>query len=127
MAAPVRCGIVGSGWRAEVFLRLGRLLPAELEMAGVVVRRPEVASRLQETYGVPTYLSAGELLAGAKPELVVTSVPWDVTPGVIVELVDAGVRVLAETPPAPDVAGLHALGAAVGTSGMVQVAEQYPR
>jgi predicted dehydrogenase len=127
MAGPVRCGIVGSGWRAEFFLRLARLLPGEVELVGIVVRRPEVASRLQETYGVPTYQSVRDLLVGAKPDLAVTSVPWEVTPGVIVELVDAGVRVLAETPPAPDVAGLHALWAAVGSSGMVQVAEQYPR
>jgi hypothetical protein len=36
------------------------------------------------------------------------------------------VAVLAETTPAPDLAGLRALWSAVGDSGMVQVAEQYP-
>lgn len=127
MAPAVRFGIVGSGWRAEFFLRLARVLPHELELVGIAVRRPEVADHLHESYGVPTYLSAGELLAGANPDVVITSVPWDVTPGLIVELVEAGVRVLAETPPAPDLAGLHALWEAVGDRRMVQVAEQYPR
>ena len=127
MAPAVRFGVVGSGWRAEFFLRLARLLPDEIELVGIAVRRPEVAAHLHEAYGVPTYLAPGELLAQARPDVVITSVPWDVTPGLIVDLVEGGVRVLAETPPAPDAEGLHALWAAVGASGMVQVAEQYPR
>src|SRR5207302_1574827 len=48
-----------------------------------------------------------------------------VNPGVVATLVEAGVRVLAETPPAPDEAGLRELWARVGERRMVQVAEQY--
>ncbi|MFD8418773.1 hypothetical protein ACFV2J_05360, partial [Streptomyces sp. NPDC059668] len=36
--APIRFGIVGSGWRADFFARLARLLPERLEVAGVVWR-----------------------------------------------------------------------------------------
>ncbi len=43
----------------------------------------------------------------------------------VTALVEAGARVLTETPPAPDVAGLQKLWSAVGRTGQVQVAEQY--
>ena len=48
------------------------------------------------------------------------------SPGLITEVVESGLPVLAETPPAPDLAGLRSLWQRVGPSGRVQVAEQYP-
>jgi predicted dehydrogenase len=70
---------------------------------------------------VPTFSSLEEI----RPDFVVTAVPWDANPAVIVEAVERGLPVLAETPPAPDREGLRALWQAVGESGLVQVAEQY--
>ena len=55
-----------------------------------------------------------------------TATAKPVTPQYVVEAVDRGLPVLAETPPAPDLDGLRALWSAVGDSGLVQVAEQYP-
>jgi predicted dehydrogenase len=49
-----------------------------------------------------------------------------VAPVVTAELVAKGIPVLTETPPAPDVEGLHRLWSEVGDSGLVQVAEQNP-
>jgi predicted dehydrogenase len=60
-----------------------------------------------------------------EPEFVIASVPWATMPGLVRELVAADVRVLAETPPAPDLDGLRSLWNDVGSSGRVQVAEQY--
>jgi predicted dehydrogenase len=74
--------------------------------------------------GVPTYRTLDEALT-AKPDFVVLSVPWPVTPEMTRQLVAAGVPVLAETPPAPDLDGLRSLWQDVGASGLVQVAEQY--
>jgi predicted dehydrogenase len=134
-AAPIRFGIVGSGWRSEFFVRLARALPRRLAVAGVVTRSPERAEAVRTRWGVPAFRTVGELLA-AEPEFVIPSVPWEVTPEVTRELVEHGVPVLAETPPAPDAAGLRELWQAVGgarrtgTGGepdgaLVQVAEQY--
>jgi hypothetical protein len=65
------------------------------------------------------------LLAAERPDFVVTAVTWEANPGVLAELVERGVPVLSETPPAGDLAGLRELWARVGPSGLVQVAEQY--
>ena len=122
---PITFGIVGGAWRAEFFARLAALLPEELTLVGAAVRRAESAKELGERWGVPTYLSPSELVAKQRPEFVVSCVPWPVNPEVIGTLVEAGVPVLAETPPAPDVEGLRALWARVGERRLVQVAEQY--
>lgn len=109
--------VVGAGWRAEFFWRLAAALP-ELECLGVVVRTPR-------DLPVPTYPSLAECVRAARPDFLITSVPWPVTPEVILDAVERGLPVLAETPPAPDLDGLRGLWQRVGGSGLVQVAEQY--
>jgi predicted dehydrogenase len=119
MGSVTRFAIVGTGWRAEYFWRLGAALEG-LECVGVVSRRPRELP-------VPVYGSLEECLTAARPEFVVTAVPWAVTPSLVTELVEHAVPVLAETPPAPDLDGLRELWRRVGGSGLVQVAEQYTR
>jgi predicted dehydrogenase len=117
--------IVGSGWRAKFFLRLAAMAPDRLRVSGVVTRSEQRGAEVTARHGVPAFRTAGELIAGGAPEFVIVSVPWAVTPDVTRELVAQGVRVLAETPPAPDLPGLRQLWEDVGPSGLVQVAEQY--
>ncbi|MGX6608374.1 Gfo/Idh/MocA family protein [Micromonosporaceae bacterium Da 78-11] len=105
--------VVGAGWRAEMFWRLAAGLP-DVECVGAVVRTPR-------DLPVPTFSSLDEI----HPDFVVTAVPWDANPGVIIDAVERGLPVLAETPPAPDRAGLLDLWARTGDTGLVQVAEQY--
>jgi predicted dehydrogenase len=109
-----------------VYLRLAYLLPDRFEVSGVVTRTRESGERVEQEFGVPTFRSVEELLAARRPDFVVLSVPWPLTPELIRVLVRADVPVLAETPPAPDLAGMRALWSDVGSSGLVQVAEQYP-
>ncbi|MFC6081938.1 Gfo/Idh/MocA family protein [Sphaerisporangium aureirubrum] len=124
-ARPGRFGVVGSGWRSEFFLRLARRLPERLSVSGVVTRTAERGAEVEARWGVPTFRSVGDMLAAERPEYVIPSVPWPVTPEVTAEVAGYGVPVLAETPPAPDLDGLRDLWAAVGSTGLVQVAEQY--
>jgi predicted dehydrogenase len=110
--------VVGSGWRAEMFWRLAQGLVDQglddVECLGAVVRTPR-------SLPVPTYASLDEV----RPDFVVTAVPWEVNPGVIVDAAGRGLPVLAETPPAPDLPELRVLWDAVGATDLVQVAEQY--
>jgi predicted dehydrogenase len=110
--------LLGSGWRAQTFLKVAREL-GTIRCGGVVVRTPR-------SLEVPTFTSLDACLREVSVDFVLTATPWAVTPAFINEAVDRGLPVLAETPPAPDLASLRALWSAVGDSGLVQVAEQYP-
>jgi predicted dehydrogenase len=114
-----RFALVGFGFRAAAFHRVARALPS-VECVGAVVREPQ-----RRTLPLPAYGDLAACVRGAQPDFVVTAVPRAAGPGVIAEAVALGLPVLAETPPAPDRAGLQALWAQVGASGLVQVAEQY--
>ena len=129
--APLPFGVVGSGWRAEFFVRMARLMPERFTCVGVVTRSAGRGEQVQREWGVPTVRTIEELIVATgattdRPELVVTATPWPVTPDAVREIAAAGVPVLAETPPAPDVEGLRELWADVGPTGLVQVAEHSP-
>ena len=109
--------LIGSGWRAQMFLKVAREL-GTFRCEGVVVRTPR---RLD----VPTFTSLDACVREGRPDFVLTATPRGMTPHVITEAVDRGLPVLAETPPAPDLEGLRTLWSAVGDSSLVQVAEQY--
>jgi predicted dehydrogenase len=110
--------LIGSGWRAMMFLKVAREL-GTVRCRGVVVRTTRHLD-------VPTFTSLDACLQELSVDFVLTATPRHVTPRVIAEAVNRGIPVLAETPPAPDLDGLRALWSAVGDSGLVQVAEQYP-
>ncbi len=90
-----------------------------------MVRDAARGSVLQQKWGVATYRTLDELLATAHPLFVVVSVSKPAAPLLIRELVDRGVPVLAETPPAPDLQGLHDLYRLTLQGARIQVAEQY--
>ena len=120
---PTKIAIVGAGWRADFFLRLALLMPDRFEVVGWVARNPKKFGE----YPVPTYLNVGDLLLKEKPDFAISAVSWAANPEIVTVLVNAGIPVLSETPPAPDKDSLRKLWASVGSKGLVQVAEQYMR
>src|SRR4051812_9852928 len=101
-----------------MFLQVAREL-GTVSCAAAVVRTPRPPD-------VPVFPPLETCRRDTDVDFVLTAPPWSATPGFIAEVVDRGLPVLAETPPAPDLDGLRALWSAVGSSGLVQVAEQYP-
>lgn len=110
--------MVGWGYRSRAWWEAAQGIGAEC--VGMVVRTPRDTP-------VPAYHSLPEALAKTGAKLVVASVSWDQTPVIARQAVEAGVGVLLETPAAGNTEGLEALWRDVGASGLVQVAEQYPR
>src|SRR5690606_3097047 len=123
--APVPLAVVGAGWRAEYILRIAAALPDRFQIAGLVVRDPVQAERMQRTWGAPTFQTLEALHAHRRPDFTVLSVTPQAAPELIVQSIRAGVPVLTETPPASNVGALTALFRAVGADAPVQVAEQY--
>ena len=108
---------VGFGFRAATMWRLAAELP-DVTCVGAVVRTPR-------DLPVPRFASLTDCLASVRPRFLVTAVPPRTNPDILVEAVAHGIPVLSETPPAPDLDGLRRLWRAIGSSGLVQVAEQY--
>ncbi|MEV6344217.1 Gfo/Idh/MocA family oxidoreductase [Actinoplanes sp. NPDC051851] len=114
-----RFALAGFGFRAAAYHRLSRALP-DLRCVGAVVRHPQ-----GRELPVPTFGDLSDCVRATGPDFLITAVPRTANAGLISEAVSLGLPVLAETPPATDLAGLRELWTEVGKSGQVQIAEQY--
>ena len=122
----IRFGVVGAGWRAEFFTRIAAAAPDVFAVPPVVARRPEKVELFTRTWGCSVYATMDEMLESETLDFVVTSLPWAINPELIKVLVQRGVPVLSETPPAPEVADMVDLWEYVEKrDGKVCVAEQY--
>ncbi|MFC1582380.1 Gfo/Idh/MocA family protein [Planctomycetota bacterium] len=122
---PILFGIIGSGWRAEFYLRIARAMPDVFSITGCTSRDETKRDSLEAQWGVKAFASADELLTETQSAFVVSSVPWAANPEMIAACVEADVPVLSETPPAPDLGGLIFLNELAAQGARIQVAEQY--
>src|SRR5947209_3236141 len=97
---PYRFAVVGAGWRTEFFLRIVGALPERFRLEGLVVRDAEKGRRLTEQWGHPTHRTVPDLLAATAPEFLVSSVSYAANDEVNRGLLETGLPVLSETPPA---------------------------
>jgi predicted dehydrogenase len=125
VSPPVRFLVVGTGWRAEFFLRLAPGLE-DVGLSGVVVHQNYTTEAAEALWHAPAFTSLEQALQDQKPDFVVVSVPRTAAPAFTTAAVKRGIPVLLETPPATDLDGMRRLWDDVGTTGLVQVAEQYP-
>ena len=94
-----------------------------LQVVGVTSRSEASREAVAAAFGVPTFETVDQVLE-QRPEFVLVAVSPAATEGVVRQVAGAGVRVLAETPPALTLDGLRSLWSDLGPGGLVQVAEQ---
>ncbi|WP_319518000.1 Gfo/Idh/MocA family oxidoreductase [uncultured Martelella sp.] len=123
--SPIPFAVIGSGWRAEFFLRVAKALPAHFRATGIVTGRPAAErTALEQEWGVPVFASIDDLLAATRPEFAVVSIRPEHIVDRIGELAAHQVPVLLETA-AFDHDQLLALDALVTAGAKIEVAEQY--
>ncbi|AIQ51263.1 Gfo/Idh/MocA family protein [Paenibacillus sp. FSL R7-0331] len=124
MNRPIRFGIIGSGWRAEMYLKLADLLPQQFQVSGVMIRNPAKYQQLITKWNLTVYSSVERLAADS--DFVVLAVSKSAAASLLLELHALEVPVLAETPTASTPAEYELLRSVALSSPLIQVAEQYP-
>jgi hypothetical protein len=117
--------LIGAGWRADFYLRIAAALPERFRITGALVRDEAKGKTFERQWHVPTFRNLEALLKATSPDFAVISTPWAMTPVFIKILANLDMPALAETPPAPDLAGLKKLLPIIKGNAKVQVAEQY--
>lgn len=126
--SPIQYAIIGAGWRTDFFLRITAALPERLQLLGVVVRNPEKGAALEQRWGIPTFRSPEALLDAVQPEFLVSSVSYAANFEVNRALLETGLPILTETPPAATLEQMLELWETVRSRGTrFQVAEQFHR
>ena len=121
----INFAVIGIGWRAEFFLRIARALPEQFQLAGVVSSREDKREEIRNKWGFKAYQSAEELLQAESPDFVVLSISKEAAAEVILKLVEFEIPILAETPPAANLAELIKLNQKLSKDYPIQIAEQY--
>ena len=122
----IRYGLIGSGWRAEFYIRIAKAVPEKFDLTAVLIRDEEKGRKFSEKFGVKVVNSLDALMED-KPEFVVLAIKRGCVTDYLLQLFEKGIPVLTETPPGESQEDLQKLWAAYEKyqQPKVQVAEQY--
>ena len=121
---PCIYGIIGSGWRAEYYLKIAQKLPAQFKVTGLVTSNQERAHYFRSTYEINVYPTKEALIKSVDMDFCVVSIKREFAPDAILFLHEKSIPVLTETPPADGLDQLNDLFIKTKGEG-IQVAEQY--
>ncbi len=120
-----KIGLIGSGWRAEFYIRIAKAIPEKFDLAAVLIRDRQKGDEFSKKFGVKVVNSLEELIKEA-PDYVVLSVKRGVASGYLAKLFQSGIPVLCETPPGESLEELVQLWENCRKyEGKIQIAEQY--
>jgi len=121
----IRYGLIGSGWRAEFYIRIAKLVPDQFELTAVLIRDPEKGKKFAEEFQIKVVNTLEDLMKD-QPEFVVLAIKRGIASNYIVKLFEKGIPVLTETPPGETQEALLDLWEKYEKfQPKVQVAEQY--
>lgn len=121
----IRYGVIGSGWRAEFYIRIAKAVPDKFEFTAVLIRDKEKGRAFSEKFGVAVVNSLDELMK-ENPEFVVLAIKRGYVTDYLLQLFEKKIPVLAETPPGESQEDLQKLWKAYEKyQPRIQVAEQY--
>ena len=104
--SKIRFGLIGSGWRAEFYIRIAKALPEMFDLAAVMIRGKEKGEAFSEKFGVKVVNTLDELVE-KEPEFVVMAIKRGIVTENLITLFKRGIPVLTETPPGEDVEALQ--------------------
>ena len=121
----IKFGMIGGAWRAEFFAKLSQLFPERWQLVATLLRDREKGELWQKKWNSQVFYDFDNFVRQVM-DFVITSVPREVNASYVKQLVDHGMPVLSETPPAASIDELFELyNHIVDGKGKVQVAEQY--
>lgn len=117
--------VIGSGWRAECYLRVLSKVRDRYKVSGVVSRTAEKREYISRKWGLPVFKSIDELLLHNTVDFIIISVSKSNAHNVITQTSHLNIPLLAETPPAATIEDLITLNRNVNKGARIQIAEQY--
>ena len=121
----VKYAVIGSGWRAEFYIRIAKAVPEKFDLTAVLIRDEEKGRKFSEKFGVKVVNTVDTLMKDA-PEFVVLAIKRGCVTDYLLELFEKGIPVLTETPPGESQEDLQKLWSAYEKyQPKIQVAEQY--
>ncbi len=123
--SKIRFGLIGSGWRAEFYIRIAKHVPELFELSAVLIRDKEKGEAFAKKFGVKVVQSLDELLE-TNPLYVVLSIKRGIVSDYLQTLFQKNIPVLCETPPGETVEALEKVwNDAKKNDAKIQIAEQY--
>lgn len=119
-----RFALIGSGWRAQYYVRVSQALPDLFELCAMLCRSEEKAAMLRSRYNVPAATDEDECVS-RNPHFVVIAVSKNSAPEVAMRWIKKGFAVLCETPAAQDIETLNELWKLHEQGNKLVIAEQY--
>jgi len=121
----IRFGVIGSGWRAEFYIRIAKALPEQFELTKVLIRDKDKGKDFGRIHQVSVVQTLEELEKD-QPDYIVLVIKRGIISEYLPRLFEKGIPVLCETPPGESLEALHKVWENFQKyNARIQIAEQY--